>query len=194
MRLERFWVGRLNLSWTDDELNGGHVARFVEFDIGHTYRPITNDRFNLLSKYSFLYDLPSAGQITTRANERSHLLSVEGLYDLSNRWELGAKLAIRKGELRQFRDSGPWRDFGLQMTSVRARYTMTRKWDALAEYRWLADIEGTNDRQGALLGLYRHVGDNFKIGAGFNFTDFNSDLRIDRYDNRGWFVDLIGKY
>jgi outer membrane protein OmpA-like peptidoglycan-associated protein len=191
---ERFWAGRLNLSWTDDELNGGRVARFVELDVGHTYRPVENDRFNLLSKYSYLFDLPSEGQNTFRADERSHLLSVEGLYDLNNRWELAGKLAIRKGEIRMARDSGPWQKFGLRMASVRARYNLTGQWDALAEYRWLQDIEGTNDRHGALLGLYRHVGDNFKIGLGFNFTDFNSDLRIDRYDNRGWFVDFIGKY
>jgi outer membrane protein OmpA-like peptidoglycan-associated protein len=190
----RRWLGQLNLSWTDDELNGGRDARFVELDIGQAYRPFNNDRLNILGKYSFLFDLPSEGQVPSRFDERSHLLSVEGVYDLSDRWELAGKLAIKKGEERLQREAGAWNEFGLRLASIRARYHLTRKWDGLAEYRWLADIGGDNDRDGALLGLYRHVGDNFKVGVGFNFTDFDDRLRIDSYKNHGWFLDLVGKY
>ena len=107
--------------WTDDELNGGRDARFAEFDLGYAWRPVANDRFNLLGKYSFLYDLPTEGQETLRPDERSHLVAVEGIYDLENRWELAAKIAIRQGERRNFRDEGSWEDFGLRMISTRAR-------------------------------------------------------------------------
>jgi hypothetical protein len=188
------WIGLLNFSWTDDELNGGRDARFAEFDIGYAWRPVANDRFNLLGKYSFLYDLPTEGQATVRPDEKSHLLSVEGIYDLNERWELAGKLAARLGERRTFRDAGPWQDFGLRLASVRGRYHFTHKWDGLAEYRWLSDINGDGDRHGALLGIYRHVGENLKLGVGFNFTDFNDRLRIDSYENHGWFVDIVGKY
>ncbi len=187
-------LGGLNISWTDDELNGGHDARFVEFDIGHAYRPTGNETFNVIARYSFLYDLPTEGQATIRPDERSHLLSIEGIHDPENRWEFAAKLAIRKGEQRVLRDTGPWQDFGLRLASVRARYQVNRKWDGLAEYRWLSDHDGDNDRQGVLLAAYRQVNDYFKVGVGFNFTEFNDQLRIDSYDNRGWFVDIIGMY
>ncbi len=191
---DRRWIGQLNLSWTKDELNGGRDARFVELDIGQAYRPFNNDRLNILGKYSFLYDLPTEGQVPVRFDEKSHLLSVEGIYDLNDRWELGGKIAYKKGEERLQREAGQWHEFGLRLATVRARYHLTHKWDALAEYRWLSDIDGDNDRDGALLGLYRHVGDNFKVGAGYNFTDFDDRLRIDSYKNHGWFVDFIGKY
>ena len=191
---DRRWLGQLNVSWTDDLLNGGHDARFVELDIGHAVRPADNDKFNLIARYSFLYDLPTEGQATIRPDERSHLLSLEGIYDFDNRWELAAKAAIRKGEQRSVRDMGPWQDFGLRMASLRARYQVSKSWDGVAEYRWLSDIDGDNERHGVLLTLYRQVGDNLKVGVGFNFADFNDTLRIDDYDNRGWFVDLIGMY
>ena len=71
---------------------------------------------------------------------------------------------------------------------------MSRKWDGLAEYRWLSDFDGNNDRQGVLVALYRQVNEYFKVGVGFNLTDFNDELRLDSYDNHGWFVDLIGMY
>jgi hypothetical protein len=190
----RRWIGQLNVSWTDDLRNGGHDARFVELDIGHSIRPADHDKFNLISRYSFLYDLPTEGQATIRPDERSHLLSLEGIYDFESRWELAAKAAIRKGERRSMRDMGPWQDFGLRMASIRARYQVSTSWDGVAEYRWLSDIDGDNERHGVLLTMYRQVGENLKVGVGFNFADFNDTLRIDDYDNRGWFVDLIGMY
>ncbi|MDH3620168.1 MAG: hypothetical protein OER91_04710 [Gammaproteobacteria bacterium] len=190
----RRWLGQLNLAWTDDKLNGGRDARFVELDVGYAYRPAGNDNLNLIARYSFLFDLPTEGQETLRPDERSHLVAVEGIYDLQNRWELAAKIAIRQGERRSFRDEGSWDDFGLRMISTRARYALTRKWDALAEYRWLSDIDGKEDRHGALLTLYRHVNDHMKVGVGFNFTDFSDELRSDDYNSNGWFIDIVGMY
>lgn len=188
------WLGKLNLSWTDDRINGGHDARFTELDIGYAYRPVESDRLNLIGKYSFLYDLPTEGQATTRPDERSHLISVEGIYDLDSRWELAGKLAVRKGDRRLSRDSGPWEEFGLRLASARARLHINKEWDGLLEYRWLSDITGDNDREGALIAAYRHLNDHLKVGVGFNFTDFDDRLRIDSYQGRGWFLDLVGKY
>ena len=37
----------------------------------------------------------------------------------------------------------------------------------------------------ATLAAYRHIGDNMKVGSGYNVTDF---------DFKGWFINLIGKY
>ena len=186
-------LGQLNLSWTDDELNGDDDARFVEFDLGYAYRPADNDRWNVLAKYSYLYDLTSEGQAGNRPDQRVHVLSAEALYDLTQRVELGGKVAVKAGELRAERDSGPWFDYGARLAVLRGRYHMTKRWDALAEYRVLDDNEGNSTRHGALVGVYRHVGDHFKVGAGYNFTNFSDDLKDAEYDNHGWFVDLIGK-
>jgi len=71
---------------------------------------------------------------------------------------------------------------------------MIKNWDGLFEYRWLENETGDDDRQGALLGIYRHLGNNFKVGAGYNFTDFNDDLTDNDYDSDGWFFDIVGKY
>jgi len=138
--------------------------------------------------------LPSAGQATARADQRAHILSAEALYDLNQRWELGAKIAIKKGEQRISRDTGPWENFGLRLATLRGRYHLTRRWDALAEYRYLSDIDGDNRRHGALAAVYRHIGQHLKLGVGYNFADFDDNLKLESYENRGWFVDLVGKY
>ena len=38
----------------------------------------------------------------------------------------------------------------------------------------LLDVPDAQDqRAGTLLGLYRHIGENLKIGVSYNFTDFS---------------------
>ena len=138
--------------------------------------------------------MASGGQDISLADQRSHVLAIEGIYDLNQKWELGAKLAYKMGDTRLTRGNGPWFETGAHLAVARARYHMLKKWDALFEYRWLETEERDDDKQGALLGVYRHVGDHLKVGAGYNFTDFNDDLTDNDYDSNGWFFDITGKY
>ena len=189
----RRWLGRLNISMTDDRLLDTYDARFVEFDIGHAYRPVADDRWNTLFKYGYFQDLVSIGQDAVRPDQRVHVLSAEALYRVNESWELGGKLAVKEGRMRSFRDTGAWQDASLALAVVRARRHVAGEWDALAEYRLLHDRHGDNRRHGALLGVYRDLGDQFEVGVGYNFTDFSDDIRDARYDRHGWFIDLIGK-
>jgi hypothetical protein len=151
------WLGRMNLSWTENHLSGVDDGRFAEVDLGYAWRPVENDRLNLLGKYTFLYDLNSAGQLDAATDERSHILSLEGIYDLNRRWETGAKLAWKRGEVRAGRDNGQWYRTVKQLAVLRGRYHLARKWDGLAEYRWLNVREADELREGALLGIERHI-------------------------------------
>ena len=198
------WVMRLNLSVTENDTTGIDDGQFVEANIGFAYRPVSNDRLNILGKYSYLYDLPArlstgsfVGQNDSSTDQRMHVLSVEALYDLTRRWEIGAKLATRQSETRALRGSGAWFDSGASLAAVRARYHMIHNWDALLQYNVLVSEAGDDQRQGALVALYRHVGKNFKVGIGYNFTDFTDDLTVsgfDGYEANGFFLDLTGKY
>jgi hypothetical protein len=42
--------------------------------------------------------------------------------------------------------------------------------------------------------IYRQMGDNFKIGVGYNFGHFSDDLRSIGVDDHGVFVNAIGKF
>ena len=74
-----------------------------------------------------------------------------------------------------------------------ARYAFAADWNALAEYRFLGVSDGGN-LQGALLGLDYDVNANFRVGAGYNFSDFSDDLTDFDYDDNGWFVNFVGSY
>ena len=44
------------------------------------------------------------------------------------------------------------------------------------------------------LQFLRDIGKNFRIGAGYNFTEFSDDLTDFDYDHEGWFLNMVGMY
>ncbi len=188
-------AGRLNYSNTQDRNSPQADARFIESNIGFAYRPAANDRWNVLGKYTYLYDLGALGQDSlTDYDQRSQILSIEGIYRSSHRWELAGKLAQRVGSARLSRNTGPWFDNTAELAVVQVRYDLAWKWDAMAEYRWLNTRESQSTRRGWLVGVDRHVGDNFRIGLGYNFTQFSDDLAVLDYNHKGWFLNATGSY
>jgi hypothetical protein len=162
--------------------------------VGLAYRPVRHDRLSLLGKYTFLEDLSSAGQAGAGTDQRSHVLSGEIVWRISRRWELGAKLAERTGELRSDRGSGDWFESTAEFAALRGSFHVVRMWDLLTEYRWLSTSDLGETRQGVLAGLDRHLGEHFKVGIGYNFTDFSEDLTDLSYESQGWFVNFVTKY
>ncbi len=196
-RINEEWriAARVNHSDTDDRVNPRGDARFTEANIGFAYRPVANDRVNVLGRYTYLNDLSGLGQETLAGvDQRSRILSVEGIVRLAPRWEAVAKVAQRNGEARSTRNAGPWFDTTATLLAGQLRYETVYGWDAMGEYRWLGVDEDDSTRQGWLLGVDRHVGEHFRVGVGYNFTDFSDDLRRVDFDHRGWFLNVSGSY
>ena len=185
---------RINVSDTADQRDPLGNATFAEGSIGYAYRPVAHDRWNLLAKYTFLYDLPGLHQLDSGTDQRSEIFSIEGIHRLSRRWDLGGKLAQRQSDLRQRRDDGDWFESTANFAALRARYHLLRAWDGMVEYR-LLDVEETdNVRRGYLIAFERHLGAHLKLGLGFNFTDFSDELGELDFDHRGFFLNAVGKY
>ena len=187
------WQGKLNLSRTDDNSDGDNNARFTEAGIGFAYRPVNNDRLNMLARLTHLYDLPPLSQASVM-DERSLIGSLEFAWQVNRLWEAGGKVAYKESEVRADRNSGDWSDNDAAFLASRLRYHLRFRWDALAEYQWLRSAASDDLRHGARFSVGRHVGDHVKLAVGYNFTRFDDNL-IDRdYDVSGWFINLIGKY
>lgn len=174
-------------------LTGADLARYTEANIGYALRPVTNDRFNLIARYTYLYDLDSEAQENARNDQRVHIASIEGSYDLNRRWELGSRLARKVGSERLGRDQGEWLDATLTFTQVRLRYHLIKKWDGLFEFRAVEVKESQDLQSGFLVGMDYHLGGNFKLGFGYNFTRFNDDLTNFSFESSGWFLNVVGK-
>jgi uncharacterized repeat protein (TIGR01451 family) len=98
-------LSKISFSRTDDRASEPEDAQFVESGVGIAYRPVRHSRLNLLGRYTFLFDLPAASQ-SEREDERSHVASLDAGYDVTRRWELGGRLALKRGEIRDARDAG----------------------------------------------------------------------------------------
>ena len=186
-------LGKFSFSRTDDRSLAAMDAQFVESGLGFAYRPLWTNRLNILGRYTFLYDLPAAGQ-SVRADERSHIVSLESGYALTRRWELEGRYALKRQEVREARDGSDWFVSQPNLGVLRARYHLLRRLDAVGEYRWLWNRHASDRRDGALLALYREMTANIELGAGFNATSFSDDLTQRDYDTYGWFVRVLGKY
>ncbi|MBT8144824.1 MAG: hypothetical protein KJO55_08995, partial [Gammaproteobacteria bacterium] len=198
LRLSDNWrvLARLNHAVTEDRTltDRDDNAVFTEAGIGVALRPVDGGKLNMLAKYTYLYDLPAPFQDSFGTDQRSHVFSLEGVYRLTPRWDLGGKLAQRSGELRIDRDYGEWFDSTTNFLAINGRFHVIRRWDALLEYRRIESDEADATRSGFLVSLDRHINDHLRLGLGYNFTDFSDDLTDFDYDHKGWFINAIGKY
>jgi hypothetical protein len=188
-------AGRFNYSETEDELNASAGAKFVEGNAGFAYRPHDNTKWAVLGRYTYLYDVSSLGQDESVSfyDQRSQVVSLEGIYRPLNHWEFALKAARREGEVRMGRMTGVWADSAATLLAGQVRYGITTHWHGLLEYRNLTVKDGGR-RHGALVGVDRDIGKNFRVGVGYNFTDFSDKLTNFDYDHRGWFLNVVGSY
>jgi len=191
-------IGKFDYSQSDSSQGQFYDGSYTEASIGYAYRPVDNDRLNALFKYTFFYNLPAAEQISgttgTAAGvlQRSHIVAVDVMYDLSSQWTVGGKYAYRLGQVSMDRVNPEYFDSSAHLYVVRADWHFLNRWDALAEGR-LLDLPDAHDRRsGVLLGLYRHLGNHLKVGAGYNFSDFSDDLTDLSYKHQGLFINIIG--
>jgi hypothetical protein len=168
---------------------------------------VRHDRLNTLLKYTYFYNVPGAEETTVQTPEgtllerssrsgilqRSHILAADVMYDLTSRWTVGAKYAYRQGEVSLDPVDREFFTSRAHLTILRADWNFLSHWDALIEGRrlYLPDAEDRLD--GALLGLYRHVGNHLKVGAGYNFSKFSDDLTNLDFRHQGLFINIIGK-
>ncbi|MCD9033715.1 hypothetical protein LDO32_18545 [Luteimonas sp. Y-2-2-4F] len=195
-KLNESWrlAARFNYADTQDDLNPAAGAKFIEGNFGFAYRPWNSARWGLFGRYTYLYDLATLGQVGgAEYDQKTQVLSFEGVYRLDHHWEFAGKLARREGDVRFGRGTGAWFDSATTFAAGQVRYELVQRWHAMAEYRWL-DVKDGGTRQGWMAGVDRDIGRNFRIGAGYNFTDFSDDLTDFDYDHKGWFVNFVGSY
>ena len=90
------------------------------------------------------------------------------------------------------REDRDWFDNSAQLLVLRTDLRVREVWEGLVEARTLDLSDIDQRRAGALVAVYRYLGEHFKVGAGYNFTDFSDDLTDLSYDHQGFFINLMG--
>lgn len=197
-------LGKLDLARSSASQGAFFDGDYTEGVIGAAYRPVDNDRWNTLIKYTYFYDLPSPGQLspssgvqtTTVADysQRSQVLSADTIWDANDWLSLGAKLGYRWSSLRPSRDAGDWFSSSASLVVLRGEWHFVREWSGLVEWRRLHAKEAGDTQSGALLAVYRRMNEHVKMGVGYNFTNFSDNLTDLSYNNRGVFLNVLATY
>lgn len=176
--------------------NSFQDGRLVDVSLGYSFRPIDNERLNVLGQYRYFSDtvgqeidgVSGAGPV-----QESHIINLEGSYDINPQWTIGAKAGGRFTQsAAAASETSVSNDAWLGV--VNARYHFVKNWDALIEVRHLSLIDGGTDQTGFLATAYRHLGDNARLGVGYNFSNFSSDLSDLTFDDEGAFINLVLQY
>lgn len=188
----------LDLIFSDSDEATNFDAEFLRASLGYAYRPIDNERLNLLFGVIYLEDLPSADQFDFSGTDngpqqRSTILSVAANYDLNERWTVSGTLGYRMSEIAP-RDTDDFSSNTATLAVVRFDWEVINKWDFIGEGRILYTEETGTQETGALLGLYRNVTDAVSIGVGYEFGSVSDDLADIEFDADGLFINLIGRF
>ena len=100
------FIAKLNYSQSKSSLGEFYDGRYTEAVAGYGYRPVANDRLNMLMKYTYFYNMPSAGQLTIANTaaafiQKDHIFSIDTLYDLTQTWTIGGKVAHKIGQVSE---------------------------------------------------------------------------------------------
>ncbi|HET9693995.1 MAG TPA: hypothetical protein VFP48_06400, partial [Steroidobacteraceae bacterium] len=155
------------------------------------------DRLNALAKYTYFYNVPTTDQVTyvdTAAEfiQKSHIAALDLTYELTPNWSIGGKYAYRLGQVSLDREDPEFFDNSAHLLVLRADWRFLEDWEAVTEARMLDLPDVEQQRSGALVGVYRSMGQHLKLGVGYNFTDFSDDLTDLSYDHQGAFLNVVG--
>jgi lipopolysaccharide assembly outer membrane protein LptD (OstA) len=190
-------VGKFNHSFSDSSLGEFYDGGYTEGILGFAYRPVSYDRLNALAKYTYFYNIPTTDQVALQGTsdlfiQKSHIASLDLTYDVTESWSVGGKYAYRLGQVSLDREVRDFFDNSAHLYILRNDLRFRKNWEGSVEGRMLHLPDLDERRSGALLVIYRYLGDHFKVGVGYNFTDFSEDLTDLSYNHRGVFVNLIG--
>ena len=205
-QLDPAWrlLGKFNLSRSSNSQGAFYDGDYTETVLGAAFRPVDNDRWNTLFKYTYFYNLPSPGQVDSVTGgaldytQKSHVFNIDTTYDVVPWLSVGVKYGMRLGQLRMSKTSGEWFSSRADLLVLRADFHIVKEWDALIETRRLRAKEADDMRSGYLVGIYRHIksdaSGSVKIGVGYNFTDFSDNLTDMSYRSRGWFLNALAAF
>lgn len=192
-------MARFNIARANNDGTSIRAAEFVEADGGVAYRPVNNERLNALVRFTYFEDKGPAGQITGSGQiespkQLSKIASIDVNYDISEKLTIGAKYGYRGGKVSLGRDSDAYVSSNAHLAVLRADYHVNKEWDVLAEGRALWVTAADDKRFGALGAIYRHLGNNVKVGVGYSLSDFSDDLTDQSYTSHGPFLNILGKF
>ena len=186
------FLGRQILSYTENSGTGGTGTKVQErAQAGFAYRPVDSDRWNLLSKYEFVYESDDTNPLLS-ASRIVHILSTSLNYQPTRALIFTGRYAAKFASEESGGISG---SASAHLLNSRVTYDLTKKWDL--GFNAMSLFSG--DLRSCRYGLGNEIGylltANLWLSAGYNYFGFyDKDLSGEDYTNPGFFLRMRFKF
>ncbi len=174
--------------------NGGGAYNALQnrLQFGAAYRPVDNNKLDVLTKYEYKFGSNADQQLGL--TERVHIASLHGVYHPSRPYWLSGRVAVKSRSEAGLSAFGKTR-YGAALVAGRVVYDITENIDIGVMAAALVGNPG-RARQTALgLELGYLVQQNLWLSAGYNWRGFNDrDLSAGDYTNSGFYLRLRFKF
>lgn len=143
------------------------LGPLVDVRVGLAYRNPNDDRFNALLKYEFrqnAYTTPLTLEFDTTNSGTAHILSLEGIYAPTWRWEFFGKYALRNA---YFNYQDVSNDTLTQLAQFRTTFRFAYRMDIAGEVRWIGQDNYSELGYAAEVGYY--LNPDLRLGVGYSF-------------------------
>ena len=177
----------------DDDLDKTE-ASFTQLSVGLAYRPVAWDRFNALAKYTLLkQNGPQEPGENETLKPMTQIAAVDWSLDVTPWMEWAQKGAFRI--FSEDVDDMPTQTTHSFLSVSRLNFNVWQDWYLGAEYRMLLQTEADDSRQGWLTEVMWEPVKHFRLGVGYNFTDFSdNEFSNNDYSTHGLYFRFQGKY
>lgn len=159
--------------------------------LGLAYRPVYNDKLNLLSKYEYNDELNHATS-SSSTDYYNNILSLEADYQLNTRLDLFGKYALK---FQRERDSNLQTDSMIDMITTKATYKINDILDIASYYRFINEQDSRIRKQAPAVELGVLVLKRLRCGLGYNFLDYeDKDNSSEEYSGIGPYFNLGAKF
>ena len=137
---------------------------------------------------TYLRDLPAADQIAIDGTQvgsvqKSHVFSIETLYDLVPKLSLGARSQPQK-----FTPSSA------HLAIIRADWHVIQAGDITAECRKFRGVNAKTTEIDSLMAVYPYLGNTLKLGVGFQNGNVSDDITDITHVGQGIFRNIVAKF
>lgn len=181
-------IAKYEYGGTQDNVTGGLTFLKSKTILGLAYRPVDNDRLNVLAKYQ----LEGLRDLTASTDTATVTTSIEAIYDLTPKWQLFGKYALRKKDETSV---PPPVTSIIDLVIAGVTHKLTKRLDLGGEYRVMRLRQPEETRTGFTVKLGYYLTQQLKLILGYAWTAYD-DLQFSENDYwvKGPYLRLAYKF
>jgi len=159
--------------------------------LGLAYRPIYNDKLNLLSKYEYKDEL-NRSSLSSTSDYHNDILSCEANYELNPKTDLFGKYALK---FQNEKDEDLKTKSMIDMITTKLTRKLTDIFDVASYYRIINDHNSRLVKQAPAIELGTLFLKRIRLGVGYNFLSYDDRESNDEdYSGMGPYFNLSAKF